>query len=101
MKARVPIAARNAKRTKKHQMMQAESSKHVIILALIIVWGRRRGFFLEKFFSVQRTCGVEFEPGSDALKIEDVVFVTGQLDDERVRIWKRHEHKYVGVRYDV
>lgn len=59
--------------------------EHLIVFAVFFFVLRWRGrfFLLQQVFPIHRTCRMKLEPGSDTLKIEDVVFMTWQPNDER------------------
>lgn len=64
------------------------SSIHVVILFFVIVdyWWRWLLLF-EKFFAIERTRRIQLQPRSDAVEIEPVVFVAGQLNNKRILVY--------------
>lgn len=52
---------------------------HVVVLAVLIIVDRwwRWLLLLQELFAIEWACRIELEPGSYAIEIEIVVFVTG------------------------
>lgn len=67
------------------------SSIHLIKFVLIIVlrhsfWSF---FLLLEIDPIQRTRGIELQPGLDTLKIEDMVFMARKLHNKRIFVLKK------------
>jgi hypothetical protein len=68
-------------------------SIHIVVLSIVVIYRRRRWRLLlfKQLFSVKRAGRVELEPGPYAVQIKVVVFVAGQLHDERVLVFPASE----------
>lgn len=75
------------------QPSSPNSRIHIIILPillLLLLFLRRRSrriLFPQQILSIQRTCRMELQPRLYAFEIENVGFVTGKADDERVLVY--------------
>lgn len=53
------------------------SSVHIIVFFLIVVHWWRWLLLFQKFLAIKRTCGVQLQPGLDAIEIETMLWVAG------------------------
>ena len=61
---------------------------HVVVLAVVIVFGRWGWLLLfQQLLAIERTGRVELKPRPYAIQIEKVVFVAGELNYQRVFVW--------------
>ena len=61
---------------------------HVVVLPIVVVFGRRgRLLLLKKLLAVERAGRVQLEPRSYTIQVEAVVLMAGQLYDQRILVW--------------